>query len=236
MYEERTYREWVMPEGLVRSDIQFQESDLCLLARPGEGARALDLLREARETLGRYIVRDGRFRVTLAPHEPLPGAPLIARRMARAAAIFGVGPMAAVAGAVAESVGERIAGDVIVENGGDIYARTHGPITVSLYAGGESQFTGKVKFRVDPRGAAIGIATSSATHGHSLSFGKADAVCVVGSSAVDADAAATAFCNKVQTEADVARVIEEAMGHERVKGIIIAIGDKLGAAGEIEFV
>lgn len=236
MYEERTYRERVRPEGLVRSDLSFQESDLCIFADREVASRALVLLGEARFQLEAYIERDEGFKTALSPHDPIHCAPLIVRKMADAARRFGVGPMAAVAGAVAEHVGDRIAGNVMIENGGDIYARTKRPITLSLYAGESSPFTGKVKFRVDSRGESIGIATSSATHGHSLSFGKADAVCVVSASAVDADAAATAFCNKVQREDDIDAVIEEAMGHEGVKGIIVAIGDKLGVKGDIEFI
>lgn len=236
MYEERTYRERVRPEGLVRSDVSFQESDLCIFADRDVASRALGLLGEARFQLEAYIERDEGFKAAFSPHDPIHCAPLIVRKMADAARRFGVGPMAAVAGAVAEYVGARIAGNVLIENGGDIYARTKRPITLSLYAGESSQFTGKVKFKVDPKGGSIGIATSSGTHGHSISFGKADAVCIVGDNAVDADAAATAFCNRIQKEEDVEAVIEEAMRYESLKGIIIAIGDKLGAKGDIEFI
>jgi ApbE superfamily uncharacterized protein (UPF0280 family) len=235
MYEERRYRGSVDSEGLVRSEAAFRESDLLILAAGDVAKRSQGLLMEAREALESYIGRDGGFRTALEPHDPLPGAPLIARRMADSARSFGVGPMAAVAGAVAEYVGEAIEGDVIVENGGDIYARTARPITVSLHAGEGSPFTGKVKFVARPGGRAIGIATSSGTLGPSLSFGKADAVCAVCDSAVDADAAATAYCNAVRSPSDVERVIAMASAHGRVKGIVIAIGDRLGAWGEIEF-
>ncbi len=236
MYEERTYRERVRPEGLVRSDVSFQESDLCIFADRDVASRALGFLGEARFQLEAYIERDEGFKAALSPHDPIHCAPLIVRKMADAARRFGVGPMAAVAGAVAEYVGDRIAGDVVIENGGDIYARTKRPILISLYAGESSQFTGKMKFKVDPKGGSIGIATSSGTHGHSLSFGKADAVCIVSDNALDADAAATAFCNMVQSPDDVERVIDEAKKHENVRGIVVAIGDKLGAWGDIEFV
>jgi len=236
MYEERTYRDMVKSDDLVKSTIAISESDLCILAESDVAPLALDLLFEARRDLECYIERDEKFKSTLRPHEVLPAAPLIARRMALETARFNVGPMAAVAGAVAEYVGEGIEGEIIVENGGDIYARSVKPLTVDLFAGRHSKFTGRVKFRVTPDGRSMGIATSSATVGPSLSFGKADAVCIVSDSAITADAAATAFCNKVQEEADVEAVLEEAMGHEGVKGIIIAIGDKLGAKGDIEFI
>jgi len=180
--------------------------------------------------------RDAEFAASLVPHEVLNETPELARRMAAAAARFGVGPMAAVAGAVAEYVGDGIEGDVIVENGGDIYARSQQPLTVNLHAGERSPFAGKVKFLVRTGGRPVGICTSSGAFGHSRSFGRADAVCIVCESASDADAAATAFCNRVQGPGDVEGVIEEAKGCDLIKGMLIAAGDKLGAWGDIEFV
>jgi hypothetical protein len=82
----------------------------------------------------------------------------------------------------------------------------------------------------------LGICTSSGTVGHSLSFGRADSVCVTSKSASLADAAATAIGNLVKGEGDVKKALEAGAKIEGVLGIVIIIKDKLGACGAIEFV
>ena len=159
--------------------------------------------------------------------------------MAAAAARFGVGPMAAVAGAVAAAVGDELArrfGDVIIENGGDVFVSSSRPVTFGFYAGPHSPFSGKLRFGVTGMGERFGVCTSSGTVGHSLSFGKADAVTIVGASAVDADAAATAIANRVQTRDDIDRAIEEAQKFKEIKGIIAAKDDRLGLWGAVTMI
>jgi hypothetical protein len=174
----------------------------------------------------------------MTPYEPSVDAPSLVHGMAAAAKRFGVGPMASVAGAVAKYVGEGLAefDELIIENGGDIFVRSKGPVTMSLYAGELSPFTGRIKFRVHPEGGAIGVCTSSGTVGHSMSLGKADAVTVICDSALDADAAATALCNEVRRESDVDRVIERASACEEIRGMVIALGERLGVWGDVELI
>lgn len=238
MYQERTYREWVSPVGLVRTAVSLGESDLMILAPEDVSAPAGLLTREARDILEGYIREDAEFLRAMAPCEPACDAPAIIRAMAAAAERFGVGPMASVAGAVAKHVGEGLAefDELIIENGGDIFVRSRRPVTMSLYAGERSPFTGKVEFRVHPEGGAIGVCTSSGTVGHSVSFGRADAVTVICDSAIDADAAATALGNDVKEESDVDRVIEKAASFNEIRGILIAVGDRLGVWGEVELI
>lgn len=239
MYQERIYREWVRLEGLVRTAVSIGESDLMILAAEDVSVQAGLLTHEARTIIEDYIRSDEGFAAALSPYETSSDAPDIIRRMAGASARYGVGPMAAVAGAVSEYVGEGLREKydrVIIENGGDIYARSSEPVTMSLYAGERSPFTGKVKFVVRPDGGALGVCTSSGTVGHSLSFGCADAVTVISASAIEADAAATALCNDVQGLPNVDRVIERARGCEGIRGIIVAIDDKLGVWGEVELI
>ena len=106
-------------------------------------------------------------------------APGIVKAMAVAAQKASVGPMAAVAGAIAEFVGKdllKFSEQVIVENGGDIFIRTDRKRTLGIYAGEDSPFTGKLAIEVDPCESGMGICTSSGTVSHSLSFGNADKV------------------------------------------------------------
>ncbi|MBM4271232.1 MAG: hypothetical protein FJ139_03600 [Deltaproteobacteria bacterium] len=80
----------------------------------------------------------------------------------------------------------------------------------------------------------MGICTSSGTVGHSLSFGRADAVCVVSQSAIIADASATAIGNLVKRKSDIAFALKRGLNIEGVRGVLIIMGEKFGAAGEIE--
>jgi ApbE superfamily uncharacterized protein (UPF0280 family) len=98
------------------------------------------------------------------------------REMADATREVGVGPMAAVAGAIAESVGKELlpySDEVIVENGGDIFLKTSKERFIGVYAG-KSKFTKKIAFSILPDETPLGVCTSSGTVGHSLSFGYAD--------------------------------------------------------------
>lgn len=238
-YEERTYRTWARADDFTPTTVCQGESDLMILAETDVSHEAASLLAEVREDLTYYILRDNRFHASFVPHAPFEDAPPVARRMATAAEKFGVGPMAAVAGAVAEYVGAGLAkkfGNVVVENGGDIFVCSSRPVTFGLFAGEHSPFTGKLRFRVTGGRKRYGVCTSSGTVGHSLSFGKADAVCVVCGNAVDADAAATAFANRVQTRDDVDRVVAWAENHKDIGGIIIAKDDRIGLWGTVEII
>ena len=124
------------------------------------------------------------------PEDPL--APPLLRTMLSAARLAGVGPMASVAGAIAQAVGAALkphSSSIIVENGGDCYLDMDEETTVGIYAGPRSPFSGKIGIRLTADVFPLGICTSSGTVGHSLSFGKADAVTVTARDAALADAA-----------------------------------------------
>jgi hypothetical protein len=162
-------------------------------------------------------------------------APKIVKEMAEAGQKAGVGPMAAVAGAIAECVGRelmRFSPEVIVENGGDIFLNTLKPRLVGVYAGG-SPFTGKIALQIEAEETPLGICTSSGTVGHSLSFGRADAVIVLSPSAAIADAVATAIGNLIKNAADIPKGINFAQGIPGLKGILIIKDDKLGLWGRV---
>ncbi len=237
MYEERSYRGWVEPAGLVASRVCQAESDLLIHAPEPLAERAGALLAEVRADLEAYIRRRPDFAAARAPLAAGAGAPLIARRMAAAAADWGVGPMAAVAGALAEAVGERLGaadGALLVENGGDCYLRHAAPLTARLWAGAGSPFADRVRFRLPAAPGGQGLCTSSGTVGHSYSAGRADAVCVLAASAPAADAAATALANAVAGPADVDAALQRARAAGGLDGVLIACGERLGLWGEIE--
>jgi len=150
----------------------------------------------------------------------------------------GVGPMAAVAGAIAEMVGRELlnfSSEVIVENGGDIFLCHKKMRHIGIYAG-DSPLSGKLALEIEPEDTPLGVCTSSGTVGHSLSFGKADAAIVLSPSAALADAAATAVGNMVKTAEDMPRAIEFVREVEGLTGIAIIVGDKMAVWGKINLV
>jgi len=156
--------------------------------------------------------------------------------MAEAGFKASVGPMASVAGAIAYFVGEelsRFSPEIIIENGGDIYLKSRQNRIIGIYAG-KSPLSGKLGLEIKGREAPIGISTSSGTVGHSLSFGKADAVVVLAENAILSDAIATGIGNLILQEADIASGIERAQKIPGIKGIVIIKGEIMGTWGDIK--
>ncbi|MBU2535236.1 MAG: UPF0280 family protein [Chloroflexota bacterium] len=238
MYQPRTYRHWVKGDDLVSFSVVVKETDLYIRAASNLHRKAHRLVLKYRSSLEKYIARRPDFLTSLEPIEVEAEAPKIVRDMADAARMAGVGPMAAVAGAIAEFVGKELldfSPEVIVENGGDIYLKIQRQRTIGIFAGG-SPLTGKLGLEINPEDTPLGICTSSGTVGHSLSFGRADAVIVLADSATLADAAATAIGNRVSEPADIEKGIELARDIGQLRGVVIIKDDKLGVWGGVKIV
>ncbi len=232
----KDYRGWVTPRDLLAFRVKVEESDLLVLAKKDLRKKVELKLLELRGELISYIESHPEFLKSLGPLKPAEDAPEIVRLMCEAAGKAGVGPFAAVAGAVAQMVGEYLlkeSDEVVVENGGDIFMHTFEERVVALYAG-KSPFSGKIGLRI-PSGR-WGIATSSGTVGHSLSFGRADAAVVVAESAPLADAFATALGNRVKSEGEIQPALEWISTHadDGVIGALVIVGDRLGVWGKLQ--
>ncbi len=204
--EPRTYRYWVESKDLIPFKVIVKESDLYILALTNLQRKAYRLVVKYRSILEKYIEQHPIFLTSLEPIPVDEDAPHIVKVMAEAGEKAGVGPMAAVAGAIADFVGTELSAfspEVIIENGGDIYLKSSRKRVVGIYAG-KSPLTGKVGLEINGEDTPIGISTSSGTVGHSLSFGKADAATVIAGSATLSDAVATAIGNLVKAPADIA--------------------------------
>jgi ApbE superfamily uncharacterized protein (UPF0280 family) len=70
--------------------------------------------------------------------------------------------------------------------------------------------------------------------GHSLSHGKADAVCVVAKSGALADAAATAIGNRIESAQSIQAAIDWGQKITGVNGLLVIVGDAMGLWGQIE--
>lgn len=238
MYEEREYREWVRHDDLVAFRVMEEETDLMVSGDTDLSDAAAEAISLYRKQIKGYILKDRKFLTALKPVKVRDDAPEIVREMAEAARIVGVGPMASVAGVIAERVGGdllKLSKQIIVENGGDIFIRTSRERLLGIYAGG-SPFTGRLALRIAPEQTPLGICTSSGTVGHSLSFGRADAAIILSRWTALADAAATATGNRVKTEADIQKGIDFARDVEGVEGVVVIVGKKIGAWGKVELV
>ncbi len=189
-----------------------------------------------RQELKQYIANYPEFLLSLEPIEVEEKAPEIVRKMAEAGKIAGVGPMAAVAGAVAEMAARAAiragAKEIIVENGGDIFIISERSVTVGIFAG-NSPFSGKIGLKIQPEDMPIAVCASSGTVGHSISFGNADAVVAIAKSAFVADACATAIANKVKDENSIEDALSFASGIKELKGGLIIIDEIFASFGKI---
>jgi ApbE superfamily uncharacterized protein (UPF0280 family) len=234
VYEPRTYRHWVRDKELVAFNVVVKETDLYIRASSNLEPEALKLVTKYRDMLEGYIAQHPSFLTSLEPIAVENDAPAIVSEMAEAAKRAGVGPMAAVAGAIAEFVGNELPSpEVIIENGGDIYIKSLKKRLIGIFAG-RSPLSGKIALEINPEETPLGICTSSGTVGHSLSLGKADAAVVLSKSATLADAAATAVGNVVVQLDDIPRGIELARSIDGVSGVIIIKDDKMGLWGEVK--
>lgn len=235
VYEERSYR------GIVGSDLRRmtlinEESDLDI-QYSGELEGIEQELSELRSLLKSHIRREPEFLTSLTPIAAKDDEEPMVSHMKRAAETAGVGPMAAVAGAVAEYLANMHpeCGDLIIENGGDLYVRSSRDIRVLIYAG-DSVLSNRIALEIKASDTPLGICTSSGTVGHSLSFGKADAVVIVAKDTLLADAAATATANRISAEEDIQGALDFASGIDGVIGAVAVIGPKIGFWGDIKVV
>jgi ApbE superfamily uncharacterized protein (UPF0280 family) len=236
MYEERTYRNLVKSDDLVKFEVTVKETDLLVRAESNLFNEARELVLKYRHQLETYITMNPEFQRSLTPLPEDSHAPELVREMIRVSQLARVGPMAAVAGGMAEWVSKgllKLSKEVITENGGDIFLSTARECTIGIYAG-QSPLSLKIGIVIRPEESPLGVCTSSGTVGPSLSFGKADAVCVLSKSAALADAAATAVGNIVQEKKDIELGLERGKQIEGVFGVLIIVGEKMGVWGNIK--
>jgi len=226
-------------KGWVVFQVRHRETDLWIRARYHLEEEALAAVLNCRHQLERYIERFPAFLKSLQPLPDDPFAPNMIREMLHAARAAGVGPMAGVAGAIAETAARALksfSNSVIIENGGDCYLDLDEDINVGVHAGPRSPFKDRIALHFPAARLPLSVCTSSGTIGHSLSFGKADAVTVVSKNAALADAAATALGNLVKGPSDIGRALERASLIPGVDGALVLVKDKMGAWGKIELV
>jgi ApbE superfamily uncharacterized protein (UPF0280 family) len=222
---------------LFKEAFQLKESQCTVIADKPEGIQtAKNSITHHRRKLETYIKTTPNFFHTLDP-VLVPSKPLVAKLMAEAAEKAKVGPLAAVAGVLADlavkamlSKGCKVA---VMENGGEISAMANVPIDVAVAAGDEP-LSKRFGFRLTDF--PIGVATSSGRFSHAFSFGDAEAATIFCKKAGLADAAATAVCNVVKGE-DCQKAIKagisKALSIQGVEGVLVIYKGSVGTAGKV---
>lgn len=232
----------------------FKETDLWIGVDPGSYAPAMEdfaasRVRSLRLELEAYIALRPEFLRSLVPLAHDAAAPPIAADMIAASAAAGVGPMAAVAGAVAAIVGEGLADEfgcreLVVENGGDLWLLFEEAMDISVFAGA-SPLSERVGLSIPPSYSPLGLCTSSGTVGPSLSLGRADAAMVAARDSAGArdtagirgaalaDAWATAVGNAVAGPEDIEAAVGLCEGREGIVSILVVAGERMGIRGPL---
>lgn len=238
MDRDQQYRKFVNRKNLLSFKVVVQESDIAVQAEKPLQKITKESILKYRSHIEAYIQRYPAFAKSMIPWHDDGPAPMIISDMIRAGETAGVGPMAAVAGAIAEYVGKDLlaySNEVVVENGGDIFMKLDSSVTIGIYAG-RSPLSMKLGLRFDPQGDPFSICTSSGTVGHSISYGKSDAVCIVSRSSALADAAATAIGNCIQSKSDIQKAVLKCSTIKGVLGAVAIKDNQIGIWGEVEVV
>jgi ApbE superfamily uncharacterized protein (UPF0280 family) len=236
--EARTYRKRVTAEGLISFNVRIKETDLLVSSDRDLHKEATDLVFDYRYQLESYIKSHPEFLTTLQPYPKDPYAPAIVNDMIMSTRDIGVGPMASVAGAIAQYVGLGLlesTAQVIVENGGDIFLKVNRQVTVSVFAG-ESPLSDRIGLSIPTRLMPLGICSSSGRVGHSLSRGSTDVITILSQSAIRADGAATSIGNRIRAKTDLGKVAKWAAEMEGILGGIAIMGDSIVTWGDVELV
>ncbi len=221
---------------IIREHFQLKQTIVTISAREKTHIEtAKRSIIEQRGYLEAFIRKDPFFMLTLEPYDlQIYDTPDIIKQMIHTTEIFGIGPMAAVAGVIAkmavEAMIEAGATYAIVDNGGDMSILNDQPVVVGIYAG--SSPIRDLAFEIPPRERPLGIATSSGTVGPSISFGCADAATIVSQDPALADAAATSLGNAVQADNNLDDCFM-AIDKPGIDGALIIRGDKMAMWGEL---
>jgi len=236
MYQERFYRK-NFTKGWFSYEIVSGESDILVKSKRRLDERFIsDLLNKYRKDIQDYIERFPEFKSCLSRFPLKRPAPKIVEEMIERTSLLDVGPMASVAGAIAEYLGKELlkfSDELLVENGGDIFIKKEDSISLGLYAG-EGSFLNDLTLQIESPSSYLGICSSSSFLGHSLSLGSADLAVVVSTSATFSDALATKLANMVYREEDIQFAIDYACNLAyRPEAVLILKREKVGLWGNL---
>ncbi len=238
MYTERFYRDFKPNTRWQTYRVKQESTDLYIRSIGNYTSLVQKMVAEIRTILKNHILRQPEFLKSMTPVQAVDDVQPVIEKMIQAAAKAHVGPMASVAGAVAEFVGSRLiqkSEEVIVENGGDNFLKLKAPSVNKIFAG-NSPFSGKLGIHIDPQNTPIAVCTSSGTVGHSFSYGQIDAATIIAHDACLADAVATGAANMVNSQKDLDAALEYAHQIQEISGVVLIFQDKLAVQGNVKLV
>ena len=219
----------------VTSRIEIQETAATIASERRFIAGAVDAMKMARRDIERQIRKDRFFLTTLEPYDSGSCTSEITARMCAATKRAGVGPMASVAGAIAQAGLDAMVSNgcrhAWVDNGGDIALVLESPLTLEIFTtpGSSKAFA----FNLRTTGRAMGICSSSGKLGHSISFGDSDIAVAIADDAVLADAFATALGNEVKDRASLGKCFDILRNTKSVKGGLAMMDGTVAMYGEV---
>lgn len=208
--------------------------ETCIDARVQEGfLRKVEMLiAEARWQIESKIRTDPFFGLTYEPCAPSRYDDTVVEWMCSASMTAGVGPMAAVAGAIDRYVAESLAADgcenLILDNDGDVAMMCNDPVKVLIYPGDKA--LPLMSATLEPEGSMLSICTSSGRIGHSISLGDCSIASVVSRDPALADACATRLGNLCKGPIDLA--VEDVGSIIGVQGCLVADRDCVAIFGD----
>jgi len=242
-YKDRIYRQRFDNDRWQSFVVKYKETDVWTGVnkksfRSEMSEITMQIIRRLRDEMDVYLNQDPYYALSLTPYAAQEHAPAMAKQMSDISHKVDVGPMATVAGAFATHIAQELKNrfeieEIIVENGGDIYADIKNDMDVCIFAG-KSPLSEKIGLKIEPIDSSLGICTSSGTVGPSLSFGKADAVMIVCKNALLADGYATAFANRIQTTDDINPVLNLIACEKDILSALLVKDDKMGIIGQFE--
>ncbi len=218
----------------MKSFFRVKETYVTIICDEGLLRTAQEAIFEARGIIEAKIDEDSFFGVTYDPLRPKDSDHPLIKRMCQASEIAGVGPMAGVAGAVAEYAVRKLvdAGseEAVVENGGDIAFYSPKGRSVGIFA--DHPVFRDLAFEVSSDDI-LGICSSSRKIGPSVSLGESSISTVLSDNVVLADCCATALGNIVKSEENLAESCEKIGSLEGIRGCLACCGDKIAMFGNV---
>ena len=238
MYEERFYRKDFSKDWF-SYEVHIKETDILVKSKARlVQERIVDLTAGYRQDIEKYIEAFPEFKTTLSSFKMQGNPCAIVKEMIEKSSALDIGPMACVAGALAEYIGKDLLGltdGLVVENGGDVFIKKQGRILLGIYAGPSSRIN-EFLLSIENTGPYLGICSSSSLLGHSLSLGRADMATVVSDSSIFADGLATKLANMVHDEDDIDEALAFARRFSLTKAVSLVKGQKIGVWGGVRLV
>ena len=237
MYKKRLYRTKTLNSDLLSFNATYFESDLLIYAHSDLKAVASKKLQQIHEQVSVYCHKNPDFEKSLTPVKIGKTAPKIIQIMHKASLEANVGPMATVAGAIAEVIGKQLlrqSPEIIIENGGDCFLKTSKTRRIGIFAGIGNVYN-KLSMKIEPEQTPCGICTSSGQFGHSFSKGKSSATIIIAKSSALADGYATAYGNMILQAGDIDSALKSAQQKKEILGALFITDSKMGAYGDFTF-